>query len=79
MGVFPEIRETTVQASLADSIEQFDHCLTVPELARILRIHPITLYRAAQSGRLPSFRINSAVRLDPRAVATWLRQRGGAL
>ena len=61
---------------LAEYLQNLDRCLTVPELARLLNIHKITLYRMAQSGRLPSFRVGAAVRINPRAAAAWLRERG---
>jgi excisionase family DNA binding protein len=59
--------------SLADSIEQFDHCLNAKELARILGVQVLTVYRQAASGELPSFRIASCIRFDPRKVAAWMR------
>jgi excisionase family DNA binding protein len=64
---------------IADSVEQLDHALTAAELARLLNVNPITIYRLAQQGRIPAFRIGSAVRFDPRALASWLRKQGGAL
>ena len=63
-------------ASIADSIEQFDHALTAPELARILNVHRLTIYRAAQTGTLKSFRVGNCVRFEPRVVAAYLRERG---
>jgi excisionase family DNA binding protein len=60
----------------ADSIEQFDHALSASELAQLLSVHRLTIYRAAKSGALRSFRINSCIRFSPRAVAAWLRERG---
>jgi excisionase family DNA binding protein len=68
-----------VSKSIADSIEQFDHALNAGDLSRLLRVHKLTIYRLAQQGRIPAFRIGSAVRFDPRAVASWLRKQGGAL
>lgn len=62
--------------SVADSIEQFDHALTAPELARLLGVHKLTVYRQAKAGVLPSFRVASCIRFDPRAVAQKLRERG---
>lgn len=61
---------------LADHIESIDHALTAPQLARLLQVHKLTIYRQAQSGTLPCFRIGTAVRFDPRVVAAWLRDRG---
>lgn len=62
--------------SIADSIEQLDHAISAPELARLLGVHKLTIYRQAQAGALPCFRIGSAVRFEPRVVAAWLRHRG---
>ena len=58
---------------LAEHLEQLDHCLTAPELARLLKLHRITVYRLAAEGEIPSFKIATAVRFDPRAVAKWIR------
>jgi excisionase family DNA binding protein len=66
----------SVPLSIATTIEQFDHALTAPELARLLSVHVLTIYRAAKSGALPCFRINSAVRFDPSTIARKLRERG---
>jgi excisionase family DNA binding protein len=62
-----------VSASIPEQLESLDHCLQAPELARILGIHRITVYKLAAAGEIPSFRIATAVRFDPRAVANWLR------
>jgi excisionase family DNA binding protein len=60
-------------SSLPHRIEQIHHAITAPELARFLAVSPITVYKLAKAGRLPSFRIGTSVRFDPRAVAEWLR------
>jgi excisionase family DNA binding protein len=62
--------------TIADSIEQLDCALTVPQLAQLLNVNRIILYRQIQAGILPAFRVGSCVRLDPKRVAQWLRQRG---
>jgi excisionase family DNA binding protein len=62
-------------ATIADSIEQLDRALTAPELARLLAVDRATIYRQAQAGILPCFRIGATVRFEPRAVAAWLRDR----
>ena len=59
--------------SLADEIEHFGRALTASELADILNVSKITIFKHAKAGRIPSFRIGSCVRFDPRAVANWLR------
>jgi len=62
--------------AIADSIEQLEHCLTAADLSRLLNVHKLTIYRLAEAGTLPSFRLGTCVRFDPRAVAKWLRDRG---
>jgi hypothetical protein len=34
-------------------------------------------FKLAKAGRIPSFRIGTCVRFDPRPVAQWLRERMG--
>jgi excisionase family DNA binding protein len=64
----------TSTLSLADQIEQTGHALTADELARVLAVSRITIFKQAKAGRIPSFRIGTCVRFDPRAVANWLRK-----
>jgi excisionase family DNA binding protein len=59
--------------SLADQIEKIGRALTAEELARLLSVSRITIFKHAASGRIPSFRVGTCVRFDPRAVAQWLR------
>ena len=63
-------------SSLADSIEELDRAVNAAELARLLGVHKLTIYRLAQAGTLPHFRLGTCVRFDPRVIAAWLRQRG---
>jgi excisionase family DNA binding protein len=58
----------------ADQIEKTGHALTADELARVQSVSRITIFKQAKAGRIPSFRIGTCVRFDPRAVANWLRQ-----
>jgi excisionase family DNA binding protein len=60
--------------SLSDHLERVGHALTASELSKILAVSPITLYRLAKAGRIPSFRIGSAVRFCPKSIADWLRE-----
>ena len=59
--------------SIPEQLENFNRALTAPELAERLSLHRLTIYRLAQSGRLPHFRIGSSLRFDGRAVAAYLR------
>jgi len=60
--------------SLPDRIEKFDHALTAVELAKLLAVSRVTVFKLARAGRIPCFRIGTCVRFDPRAVANWLRR-----
>jgi excisionase family DNA binding protein len=62
-------------ALLADRIEKVGHALTARDLAELLNVSRITIFKRALSGNSPSFRIGTSVRFDPRAIATWLRNQ----
>jgi excisionase family DNA binding protein len=60
-------------STLADRIERINRALTAKELAELLSVSKITIFKQAKAGRIPSFHIGTCVRFDPRAVANWLR------
>jgi len=60
-------------STLADRIERIGRAVTARELAEMLSVSKITIFKQAKAGRIPSFRIGTCVRFDPRAVANWLR------
>jgi excisionase family DNA binding protein len=53
---------------LPDQIERLGRAVNARELSNLLGVSPITLYKLAKAGRIPSFRIGSAVRFCPKAV-----------
>ena len=69
----PELALAGPPLSLADRIERFAHALNARQLASLLAVSTIVVYKLAKSNRIPSFRIGTCVRFDPRAVAIWLR------
>jgi len=60
--------------SLPDQIERIGHALNAAELAELLAVSRITVFKHAAAGRIPSFRVGTCVRFDPKAVANWLRK-----
>jgi excisionase family DNA binding protein len=59
-------------------IEQFEsrtQALTVAELAEILQMSKSAVYEQAAAGRIPSFKIGSARRFDPKLIADMLRKK----
>ncbi len=61
------------RCGLADEIERIPHALKVAELAPLLNVSRMTLYREVHAQTVPYFRVRGAIRFDPRAVAEWLR------
>jgi excisionase family DNA binding protein len=60
--------------SLADQIEKIGRALTAKELSKLLSVSQVTIFKLAAAGRLPSFRVGTCVRFDPRRIANWLRR-----
>ena len=51
--------------SLPDRIERIGRALTADELASMLTVSRITIFKQAKVGRIPSFRIGTCVRFSP--------------
>ena len=45
--------------SLPDQIERIPHALTAAELAELLAVSPILIYKLAKANRLPCFKIGT--------------------
>jgi excisionase family DNA binding protein len=61
--------------SLADQLEAIDGAITAPELAKLLRVSKISIYKGCKAGRIPCFRVLTSVRFAPKSVAEWLRKQ----
>ncbi|HEY1939993.1 MAG TPA: helix-turn-helix domain-containing protein [Candidatus Angelobacter sp.] len=61
--------------SLADQIENTGHALNANELAELLSVSRITIFKHAAAGRIPSFKVGTCVRFDPHSIAAWLREQ----
>lgn len=59
--------------TVAERIERVGRPLNAVELAEFLNVSRITIFKQAKAGRIPSFRVGTCVRFDPKAVARWLR------
>jgi excisionase family DNA binding protein len=62
------------QLTLAERIERIEGAMTADKLAELHGVSKITIFKQAKAGRIPSFRIGTCIRFDPRAVANWLRR-----
>lgn len=64
-----------VNQNLAEQIEGMNHALTAPELAEILSVSPISIYKLARTKRIPHIRIGTSVRFCGQTVAQWIRSK----
>jgi excisionase family DNA binding protein len=67
-----EIITLTLTQTIARNVKG---ALTAKQLAGMLNISPKTVFKLAKAGRIPSFRVGSAVRFDARHVIDWLRKQ----
>jgi excisionase family DNA binding protein len=67
-----EIVTSTLTQTIARNVKG---ALTAKQLAGMLNISPKTVFKLAKAGRIPSFRVGSAVRFDARLVIDWLRKQ----
>ncbi len=54
---------------------QDDQVMTVQELAKYLRMKPVTIYKHASSGKLPGFKIGSHWRFKKNTINSWIRSQ----
>jgi excisionase family DNA binding protein len=61
--------------SIIESLAHADHALSVTELAQVLDVSRLTLYRWVGEGKIPHLRLGSIVRFCGPTTAAWLRAR----
>ncbi len=49
--------------------------LTVGQVAELLHLHPMTVYRLAKEGKLPGFKVGGRWRFDRGAMEIWMVDR----
>ena len=49
--------------------------LTLEEVAELLRVHPITIYRLLRERRIPAFKIGSEWRFNRESIEKWISRR----
>ena len=67
-----EIETLTLTKKIARDVKG---ALTAKQLAAMLNISPKTVFKLAKAGRIPSFRVGTAVRFDARHIIDWLRKQ----
>ena len=61
--------------SVRERLATFGKPLRVDDLADILGVSAITIFKHAKDGRIPCYRIGSCVRFCPSVVAEWLKRQ----
>lgn len=69
----PALIITRQPLSLADRIARLGRALKADELAELLNVSKVKIFKGARAGKIPTFRIGTAVRFDPKTVSEWLR------
>ena len=67
--------DTANAVSLQNRISTFGRALTAKELAELLNVSPITIFKQAKKGIIPCFRIGTCVRFEPKKTADWLSRQ----
>jgi excisionase family DNA binding protein len=67
-----QLATPTPIVSVRDRIANSGKALNAVQLADILGVSEITIYKQAKAGRIPSFRIGTCVRFCPKTVADWI-------
>src|ERR1039458_2692618 len=70
-------RETV--SVLVENLEKQQRALKVSEVADLFQVSPMTIYRAAKEGSLPSFKVGSSPGFDPKAANGRLKRPTRAL
>ena len=61
--------------SLVQMVEAYGTAITVAQLAKILQCSRNQVYKLIDEKRLPALKVGTMIRLDPGAVAAWIRGR----
>ncbi len=70
------IRETPIKSPsdpglISQILRSYHRALTAREIAGILHLHPVTVYRKAKAHVIPCRFIGTSVRFDPGVIAQW--------
>jgi excisionase family DNA binding protein len=65
-------QEAAASTDLARKLEATHNALRARDVAELLGVSAQHIYKLAAKGLIPSFRVGTAVRFDPAAVAAWI-------
>ena len=49
--------------------------MTVRELAKYLRMKPVTIYKHAQGGKIPAFKVGASWRFKKKTIDGWIAEQ----
>ncbi len=55
--------------------KNLEKLLTVPEVAKYLRVNPFTVYRMVERGDLPGIRVADMWRFEESDIKKWLQEK----
>ena len=61
--------------ALVSMVQSYGSAITVAQLAKILQCSKRQVYALIEQKRLPALRVGTMLRLDPGAVADWIKGR----
>jgi len=61
---------------LVDGLKLRATAMTVDEVAALLKVSSRHVYQLVKDGKIPHFKVGSAVRFDPDDLAAWLQAAG---
>jgi excisionase family DNA binding protein len=62
-------------SDLATRIEGSEGALTAQQVSKFTSVSDKTIYEMAARNAIPSYRVGSMVRFDPKDVAVWWREK----
>lgn len=65
------LQSTPAPATISQILRSYHRALTAREIAEMLHLHPVTVYRKAKAHVIPCRFIGTAVRFDPGVIAQW--------
>jgi excisionase family DNA binding protein len=61
-------------STLVDELAARKTMMTIQDVVELLGVHQQTVYEWVWVGKIPSIRVGSRIKFDPRALGAWLRE-----
>jgi excisionase family DNA binding protein len=62
-----------MSSTLTADLQRRNSLMSVKEVVTLLGVHTQTVYEWVWTGKIPSVRIGSRIKFDPRALAAWMQ------